>query len=84
MHRCHTASRRCPGRKPSPRTPLEEEGEEDAGRRDLLEAFEEDPTQALSDVQTAQIILLSNRRPHPCSIHSFVVGSNRRKYVVAP
>ncbi len=31
----------------------------------MLEALEEDPTQAPSDVQTARIIRLSNRRPHP-------------------
>jgi hypothetical protein len=48
---------------PPPR-PHEEEREEDAGRRVLLEALEEDPTQAPSDVQTARIIRLSNRRPH--------------------
>ena len=31
----------------------------------MIEVLEEDPTQAPSDVHTAQIIRLSNRRPHP-------------------
>jgi hypothetical protein len=39
-----------------PRPPHEEDLEEDAGRRVLLEVFEEDPTQAPSDVQVAHFI----------------------------
>jgi hypothetical protein len=52
---------------PLPRT-HEEEREEEVGRRVLLEAFEEDPTQAPCDVQTARIIRLSERRPHTSSV----------------
>ncbi|MCX6878603.1 MAG: hypothetical protein NTW21_33030, partial [Verrucomicrobia bacterium] len=39
-----------------PATLCEEDREEDAGRRVLLEAFEEDLTQAPSDVQVAHFI----------------------------
>jgi hypothetical protein len=52
------------GKKILPPPPLEEEWEEDVGRRILIEVLEEDPTQAPSDVHIAQIIRLSNRRPH--------------------
>ena len=37
----------------SPPHPHEEDREEDAGRRVLLEVLEEDPTQAVSEVHTA-------------------------------
>ena len=45
-----------------PRPPPEEDPEEDAGRRVLLEAFEEDLTQAPSDVQVAHFIGFLERR----------------------
>jgi hypothetical protein len=35
----------------------------------LIEVLEEDPTQAPSDVHTAQIIRLSNRRPHLVTVN---------------
>ena len=60
MHRQPTAFSHRLGRKSSPRPPheedREEDPEEDAGRRVFLEVFEEDPTQAPSDVQVAHFI----------------------------
>jgi hypothetical protein len=55
MHRRQRASSHRFGRKSTP-APPEEDPEEDAGRRVLLEAFEEDPTQVPSDVQVAHFI----------------------------
>jgi len=61
MHRQQRASSHRFGRKSSP-PPHEEDREEDARRRVLLEAFEEDPTQAPSDVQVAHFIGFLERR----------------------
>jgi len=43
---------------------MEEDGEEDEGRRVLSEVLEEDAALTPSGFQTAQFIRLSNRRSH--------------------
>ncbi len=53
----------------------EEEREEDAGRRVLIEAFEENSAQVLSDVHIARFIRLPDRRPHACQARSFGISS---------
>jgi hypothetical protein len=44
----------------------------------LIEVLEEDPTQAPSDVHTAQIIRLSNRRPQNEAIDLLRQNASRR------
>ena len=64
MHRQPSAPSNGSERNPYPPYPHEEEREEDAGRRVLSEALEEDAALTPSDVHVARSIGLPNRRPY--------------------